>query len=257
MSRYIFFWLVLLISISAGETIYPCGLKKNLTRTYGIIELRVDCTLDDDLKLVHEIRGNKSHGTQLALYKKDDKLRDSTFYLNGKEEGVSKAWDTLGNVSALRNFKGGKLVGRQEGHWGPNRPKYISTYNASGQENGPQSEWWENGNKKSEIIAKDGQIISGTEYYPNGHPRVTYVTKPNSKRGVFTTQYISASSWAPDGRPTGNVMKGNGDFMLWAAEPETPFVVHQEFYKDSNLVTVKELDSAAVEAWFKANSGKK
>jgi hypothetical protein len=42
--------------------------------------------------------------------------------------------------------------------------------------------------------------------------------------------------------------------MLWSAEPDTPFVVHQEFRKDGELITVKELDSAQVEAWIKAQS---
>jgi antitoxin component YwqK of YwqJK toxin-antitoxin module len=232
---------------------YPCGQELKHFRPYGKITEKVDCNRGDGFFTVGEFKGKIRHGHKMRFHKKEGWKRDSSFYQNNLQEGLPIGWDSAGNVRYRYQYKKGEQVGRQENFWGPGKFHSILHFNDSGKEEGAQSEWWENGNKKSETIAKDGQIVSGTEYYPSGKPRVTYVTKYNPKRGVFTTQYISAASWAPDGRPTGSVVKGNGNYMLWSAEPETPIVVHQEFYKDSTLITVKELDSAAVEAWFKSN----
>lgn len=230
---------------------YPCGQEKKVIRSYGKVTEKVSCNPGDTYLAVEEFKSNKLHGHSMRFHKVGGWKKDSTFYLNGVQSGTRLSWDSSGLVIRINKYRNGRLFGKQEGFSGPGKPKFVFNYDSTGEKDGPQSEWWENGNKKSETMDKKGQVISGTEYYPNGKPRVTYVTVYNPKRGVFGTRYVSASSWAPNGRPTGSVVKGNGDFMLWEAEPEEPFVVHQEFYKDSNLVTVKTLDSAQVEGWFK------
>lgn len=251
--KLIFFLAAVICLIQIGHSMdtYSCGEKKTFIRKYGKVEMRVDCELIKGRILVSEFKGNILHGSSQGFDRGSGWRRDSCFYMNGKETGLSLVWDSLGNVIRRSTTKNGVQVGKMESFFGLGRPAVVKFYNSSGREDGPIQEWWKNGNKKAELVAKNGQIVSGTEYYPDGKPRIAYVTKYQPKRGVFGTKYIQLESWAPDGRPSGKIVAGNGEYLIWPAEPSSPFFLHREIYKDSLMIQVDELDSAKVELWLK------
>lgn len=225
----------------SGAAPYACGQKEIRKKSYGAVELRVECSYlidstDNNISVL-EYKGDVQHGVSIhfdSLWRK----RDSSFYLNGKKNGTLIFWDTLGNLIGRENFRNGKHVGKLEAYWRPGSPSIIKNYNAQGKEEGPWEEWWKNGNKKAEYIAKGGLIVSGAEYYPNGKPRVRYATKYEPKvKSVLKTKYIEAESWAPDGRPAGKITKGQGQWMIFpdGTEPKDT-TVFLEVYKDTLMV---------------------
>ena len=233
---------------------YTCGSKQQIKKSYGVIELLVNCYERRESNLVMVIEYKKGtqiqHGFQMdydSLWRK----RDSSFYVNGKEEGQVLFWDTLGNIVGRSTYRHGKYVGKSESYWAPGRPSVIKNYNQAGKEEGPWQEWWKNGNKKAEFIAKKGQLLSGTEYYPNGNPRLRFNAPYQPKASLFTLKEGETEAWAPDGRPAGKVVKGKGEILVFPADTsKKSYVVHRERYHDSLMVVLEELDSTEVKAWF-------
>src|SRR5690606_24869665 len=201
---------------------------------------------------VLEFKGDIQHGISIhydSLWRK----KDSSFYVDGKENGLVIFWDTLGNIVGQENFLNGMYVGKRELYFAPGRPALIKHYNDQGEEEGPWLEWWENGNKKAEHIARNGEIVTGKEYYRNGKPRAFYETKyePENKN-VLKTKYIHAEAWAPNGKSTGRIVNGKGEWILFpdgsrSAKPE----VFRAVYRDSVMVEGKKLDSAAQAKWLR------
>ena len=193
------FLYVLLFSIPiSAQPSYSCGHKEIRKRPYGTVELRVLCDLkEDNILSVIEYKGNVQHGIQVdydSLWRK----RDSSFFVNGKEEGLCLFWDTLGNIKARRTYRKGKYIGLYESYWAPGQPSIIKHYNAQGKEDGPWKEWWKNGNPKLDVIAKSGSITSGTEYYPDGKPRLRFLSLPLAKsESLFKRKNIEGEAWTP------------------------------------------------------------
>jgi antitoxin component YwqK of YwqJK toxin-antitoxin module len=246
------FLLLLATSISAQDP-YTCGQKKMVKRPYGTVELRVDCEYKTkNILSAFEYKGNVQHGFQIdydSLWRK----RDSSFFVNGRENGLCLFWDTLGNVIGRETYRNGMYVGRREAYWSPDHPSLIKNYNASGKEEGSWEAWWKNGNKKSEFLAKNGTIVSGTEYYQNGKPRARYVTKYEPKnKNVFKKKYVQAEAWAPNGKSVGKIVNGNGEWILFPdGKDSTDHTVFREVYKDSLMVKGDKLDSAEIAKWLK------
>ena len=245
--------LFLAVSNAASEKSYKCGQKETLKRPYGNVELRVRCEyLADNIIAVLEYKGKVQHGIAIhydSLWRKSD----SSFFVNGKEEGLCLYWDTLGNVVGRETYRNGNYIGKRESYFAPGKPALIKNYNAAGKEDGPWKEWWKNGNKKGEFIAKNGHIISGTEYYEDGKPRIRYRTRyePENKN-VFKMKYIEAKSWAPNGQSTGKIEKGNGEWILFPdGSNKSDHGVFREVYKDSLMVTGGKLDSTEIAKWLK------
>lgn len=242
---------ILLIGNALCHPPFTCGQKENHKRPYGNVELRVRCDLkSNNIISVLEYKGKMQHGFQVdfdTLWRK----RDSSFFLNGKENGLSLYWDTLGNVVGREIYRNGKYVGKRESYFAPGRPALIKNYNAAGKPEGPWNEWWKNGNKKAEFLAKNGEIISGTEYYQDGKLRARYRTKYEPKnKNVFKIKRIDAEAWAPNGKSTGKIEKGNGEWIVFPDGSDTADQgVFREVYKDSLLIKGGKLDSAEITKW--------
>lgn len=173
-------------------------------------------------------------------------------FVNGKENGRCLFWDTLGNVTRMETYRNGAHTGIRETYWAPGRPAVSKTYDADGKENGPWLEWWENGNRKAEYSARNGRIVSGTEYYHDGKPRMRYVksfdANPHSKFGI---QYREGEAWAPNGKSTGRIINGKGSWILFPDGHDTAdHVVYRELYKGRSLVRNETWDSAAAMKWL-------
>lgn len=234
---------------------YPCGQRKGITRPYGNVELRVNCKTVQGRKWVAEFKGNALHGMSQGFQIADGIRRDSCFFRSGREHGTCLVWDSLGSIVGRINYRDGKEIGKKEIFYAAGRPALSKTFDDNGEAEGPWLEWWENGNKKGEFIARKGHIVSGMEYYPNGKPRIRYQTKdePEAKKGS-ETKYIEAESWAPNGKPTGKILNGNGEWTHFSAEPireSGRYNVYREVYKDSIMVKDEKLDSAQVSRWLK------
>lgn len=230
---------------------YACGEKRSIHRPYGRVELRVDCELTKGRMWVAEFKGEILHGPSQGYVLATGKRRDSCFYKNDEKSGLSLVWDSLGNVLRRTHFWKGKEVGRTESFFAVGKPGVIRNLDSSGRQQGPQEEWWPNGNKKSEAIAKDGFYISATEYYPNGKPRLRYVTEYSPKLLIFGRKMFAQESWAPDGRSAGKVVDGQGEILLFSADSARGrLAAHREIYKDSLMTDLNEFDSAQVIHWL-------
>lgn len=234
---------------------YTCGQSEIRIMPYGIVDRSVDCDGLEDYNSISVLEYKKGthlqHGVTIHFDGKWRRL-DSSFFVNGKKNGVLIFWDTLGNVVGRRTFRHGIQVGKDENYWSPGRPSLIKNYNARGEEDGPWEEWWKNGNKKAEFIAKKGHIISGKEYYQDGTPRVQYATKDEPrKKNYLETKYIQAESWSPNGKPAGRITKGDGEWTVFPdGRDSANHAVFREVYKDSLLVKVTNLDSTEVARWM-------
>jgi antitoxin component YwqK of YwqJK toxin-antitoxin module len=251
-------FLVILFSVNiiSAKSPYTCGQNEIRNRPYGGVELRVKCEYMEEYNSISVLEYKKGTRVQHGIAIHYDSLwrkHDSLFFVNGKENGHCIFWDTLGNVIGRKTYRNGLYIGRQESYWSPGHPSVIKNYNSKGNEDGPWAEWWKNGNKKAEFIAKNGEIVSGTEYYQNGKPRVHFVTKYEPKnKNVFKMKYIQAESWAPNGKPAGQIVNGNGEWILFPdGKASADSTVFREVYKDSLMIKGEKLDSAEVESWLK------
>jgi hypothetical protein len=203
--------------------------------------------------------------------------RDSTTYINGKETGIATLWDTLGNVVARKpyknglpdgealywdsaknitgreTYKNGKHIGLEEFYFSVGHPSIKKHYNSKGEADGIWQEWWKNGNLKKDLIAKNGQIISGTEYYSNGKPRIRYVgVYSKVPKSFFETEYLEGEAWTPGGKSTGKIVKGNGSWVVFPDEADsTSKAVFRETYKGKTLAKIDTLSRAEVDELLK------
>lgn len=248
--------LLTLFSVAAQPAEYKCGEKKSVKRSYGTVQLTVDCSyLDDptyDNIAVLEHKGKAHHGIEIH-YDSLWRRRDSSFWVNGKENGTSLYWDTLGNVIGKSTFKMDKRFGKSESYWSKGHPSAFQNYDAQGNEDGLQQFWWENGNKKNEYISKHGDIISATEYFQDGKPRIRYTSKRDPKTGsALKRRFIDCEAWSPTGKSTGKIVKGNGSWIVFNDGQDTTLTkVLRETYKDSLLIKLDSLDRAEIAAWLK------
>lgn len=256
--RVVFLFLAILLTngyCHAELQKFACGERKKVSRPYGKVELRVECEVIEGRMWAAEFKGDTLHGFSQGFIRATGKRRDSCFYINGVETGKSLVWDSLGNIKMQAYSKDGHRIGRFEAFIRPGIPSSIKNYDSAGRKHGRQQEWWENGQPKSDLMAQEGQIISGTEYYGNGKPRIRYVSPFIPNRTVFATKTIASESWAPDGRPAGKVVKGQGELLLFSADrAEGTVAAHKEVYKDSLMIRLDELDSGAVAKWLKGYS---
>ncbi|MEO6095337.1 MAG: hypothetical protein ABIW76_06560 [Fibrobacteria bacterium] len=246
----------LLWTLSSGKPLYDCGYKEVRKKSYGTVEFRVNCRGKQEYNIISalEYKGNFQHGIEMhydSLWRK----HDSSFFVNGKEEGQCLIWDTLGNIVARRAYRKGNYIGLYESYWAPGKPSIIKHYNAQGKEDGPWKQWWKNGNPKLEVIAENGSITSGTEYFPDGMPRLRFKSKPLAKsESLFKRKNISGEAWTPNGKSTGRIVNGNGEWTVFSAEVDSAkgqYDVFREEFKDSLMVHVHKLDSSEISWWLK------
>jgi hypothetical protein len=243
--------LLLALEVFASSEKYSCGDTKKASRSYGKVEVRVDCELTEGRMWVAEFKGEVNHGFSQGFDRSTGLRKDSCFYINGQKTGKSMKWDSLGNVTLIAHYKNDQRIGKTEAFLRPGVHGVIKNYDSIGRQHGRQQEWWKNGQPKSDVMAREDQIISGTEYYPNGKPRIRYATVFDPARTTFSKKTIEQESWAPDGRSAGKVVKGLGEILLFSAEPEKDKIAaHKEIYKDSLMTHLDELDSAAVVKWL-------
>jgi hypothetical protein len=241
--------------LQAQSEKFTCGEKKQMVRPYGTVELRVDCERFKGQKRVSEYKGDALHGFSQGFRLPSGTKKDSCFYRNDEKHGTCLGWDTLGNVVNRTTYRAGKQIGKMERYYAGGRPRLIKHFNDKGEEEGSWEEWWPNGNKKAEFMAKCGRIVSGTEYYPTGKPRVRYVAKYEPEvRSVLKTKFIEAEAWSPIGRSSGKIIGGDGEWTHFSAEPDSGtgrYNVFREVYKDSLMIKGEALDSAEQEKWLK------
>jgi hypothetical protein len=219
------------------------------------IEIRTECEQEGNTfisKSVIEYKNGKQHGIERIYYGNTDRMRSLATYKNGLEEDSVHVWDSLGNLTCLGFYKHGMRIGKWETWYsGVGNPRESKNYNSKGKEEGPWQEWWANGNRKGDFAAMNGEIVSGTEYYFDGKPRIKYLSKYEPKRESFLNRkYIEAEAWAPDGSMAGKIVNGNGEWLLFPdGEDPKDQVVFREIYKDSLLIKAGKLDSAVSAKW--------
>lgn len=242
----------LLVMAWAAKLPFVCGDTTLVNRPYGRVELRVDCRVIEGRMWAAEYKGKKLHGVAQGFDLASGMRRDSAFYLDGEAEGLLLVWDTLGNRVGRTRLKRGKEEGLAEGFFPSGLPREIRYFKA-GKSHGPWDEWWPNGNRKWEYVARRGIPILGTEYYPNGRRAVIFVDKDEPEvKSIFEKKTIEVEAWAPDGRPAGKVVEGNGEWLRYPSDGELKGrKVMREVIKDSLTVKSEYLDSAQVEEWFR------
>jgi antitoxin component YwqK of YwqJK toxin-antitoxin module len=235
----------------ADASPYKCGETQTNARKYGKVQLRVECSFQSDPSdnniSVLEFKGEVQHGISIhydSLWRK----HDSCFFVNGKEDGNLVFWDTAGNVVGRETFKNGVQVGLRESYFSPGHPSLKKNYNSQGKADGVWQEWYKNGNMKGDFIAKNGQIISGTEYYPGGKPRIKYLGQYSKKpKGIFETVYLEGEAWTPEGKSTGKIVNGNGSWVVFANDSAvTGKKLFRETYIHGTMAKVDTLTAAEI-----------
>ena len=202
------------------------------------------------IRNVETVQSGNTNGTLKGFWP-NGKLESQ--YSVKKEEQVDSffRWDSSGNLTARGFYRNGKPSGKQEAWFGVDRPKDVRYYDSNGFEDGPTFQWWPNGNKKLEGVKKQSNLTTATEFYPNGRPRVKYQIKhePNRKL-IFKSKYISAESWAPNGKSCGKIQNGNGEWILFPSGADsTDRTTFREVYRDSLAIKIEKVDSATVSRW--------
>jgi hypothetical protein len=244
------------LSPASAPAPYLCGHRQIIKRPYGTVELVVHCAgkaKDSSISVLEYKKDDQvQHGFAVHYDRRADGRwlkRDSCMFVNGKENGRCLFWDTLGNVAKMETYRNGAHTGKRETYWAPGRPAVSKTYGANGKEHGPWLEWWENGNRKAEYSARNGRIVSATEYYRDGRPRLRYV-KTFDANAAFKIQYKDGEAWAPNGASTGRIVNGAGSWILFPdGHDSADHAVFRELYQGKSLVAREMLDSASTAKW--------
>jgi antitoxin component YwqK of YwqJK toxin-antitoxin module len=217
----------------------------DVIRPYGKVQLEIDCySRDNNILSFVEWKGKTQHGIQMdydTLWRK----KDSSFFVNGKEEGIVRFWDTTGFETGRINYKRGIRVGKEEGYYAPGKPEVIKFYDKNGKEHGSWKEWWPNGNPRKDLTLNHGQLQRSLEFFPNGKPRVQYEVRFRKLNELeYARRVPTMETWAPDGRSSGKVRGGKGETLIFQLEEDklVKEVVH-ETYRDSVVVDVEVLDT--------------
>lgn len=257
---FVMFGLSCLLHHSYSQTPYKCGDSTAIKRPYGNVTLKVSCKYkSSDIISVAEYRGVKPDGIPIQNGFQIDydslwRRKDSSFYVNGKEEGTSLFWDSLGNQISKRFHKNGKPIGRSESFWSPGKPSNVTNYNDSGAKHGPELQWWRNGNKRLVAENKNGQMIYSEEYYQSGILRIRDSSKYNDQVGTELYRTISVETFSPSGKSTGKVINGNGEVYMFDTEPDKKTKRHRVLhivYKDSIEVSSNEVSAKIVSKLMK------
>lgn len=235
---------------------YKCGEARKVKRPYGTVLRTVDCEYAELGTIgVVEYKGKVQHGSTIH-FDASWRMRDSSFYLNGKTHGRVVFWDSLGNVRGYSEFKDGVKVGKEEFFHAPGVPASIVRYDSNGKEHGSWLEWWPNGSLRKDLTLNHGLIHRWLDFYPTGKPHLLYTARYRKKDGLeYERRIDTMRTWAPDGRPSGDVRDGKGEVLLFlmdAKKDNAVFGVVRETYRDSVVKAVEALDT--VKAYKKLDS---
>ena len=97
-------------------------------------------------------------------------LGDMGMYVNGKRDGLHRAWYEDGQLRYERNFKDGKYEGLHRVWYENGRLKYESNYK-DGKTNGLCRDWYEDGQLMIEYNFKDDRLISEKCFDEEGEPK--------------------------------------------------------------------------------------
>lgn len=100
--------------------------------------------------------GDRKEGSAY-VYFPDGKIKQTTFYNNGKKEGLSREFDSNGNVITLYEYNNDFLISRER----------INRTDEKGQKQGEWKEFYPNGSIKTEKTFKDDQLHGYYKEYDN------------------------------------------------------------------------------------------
>ncbi len=238
-----FFCLVIAQADPVIDSIMPQG--KSCGQIYmdqNKKKIKVECYFDST-KCFSEInRVGKENGVSRG-FTQSGKLITYQFYKIGLAQGLSLVWDSSGELALRGKYLNGNRYGLFEGwftktdgtmgyngnelrHLGPlpgnRRPRTVYHYNAKGKEDGEIKEWWPNGKLKLEAIAKNGQYIESTEYYPNGNPRLTNkIPYDATGKRAPMDGILFEKNFNPKGKVVSEVKNGNGESIRFDAFPDS------------------------------------
>ena len=123
-------------------------------------------------------------GCVYNLYANGD-TQTTVSYLNGLEEGFTRKWYPNKQLAEERLYVDGKKEGVHKAWWGDGRPKFI--FDVSNDEYvGELKEWYPSG-----LLAKDFHYEKGQEegserlWWDDGSVRANYVVKKGKKYGLI------------------------------------------------------------------------
>lgn len=234
-----------LLSLMLNTHSNKCGDTSTVHRPYGKIIRVVECEyIRDNIISVLEYKGETQHGTTIH-YDSLWRIKDSSFFVNGKKNGDIVFFDTLARESGRITYKNGVRVGKEAFFFSPGHPERVKYYDKDGKEHGPWFEWWPNGNKRKELELSHGQLRNSLEFFPNGKPRLKYSVHFKKVSPILFDRKVSdMETWAPDGRSAGKVQKGAGEVLLFQLDEDKliPEVI-LETYRDSLVKGVDVLDT--------------
>ena len=172
--------------------------------------------LEDSLKIKYKCKDNWYTAVQmkrdyyhgiLQSWDKNGYLRVKIEYCMDEFCGKVEAWDSLGNIIDDRTYKKGTPIGHHRMYYSANRPKRFINFNDEGKKDGWEVFWYDNGNVKDSTFFESGDITKGTTFYYNGKPSLV-------ENEIDGKSLVSATSYNPKGKKTGQVKNGNGTIFV-------------------------------------------
>ena len=125
----------------------------------------------------------KYSGLVYTLYNTKDTMQVAGF-LNGLEEGIQKKWYPNKQLASIRDYRGGKKIGKHIGYW-ENGQTQFEFYFEDGEYHGIAKEWYQNGQAYRTFHYENGyEQGSQKMWWENGIIRANYVVKNGRRYGL-------------------------------------------------------------------------
>jgi hypothetical protein len=246
--------LIMLLTTCAalGDSLPKCGSVQKVKRPGVTHEVRTECV--SDYVWVAEYYKNKLNGFE-RYYTPSGKKTSQSWYRNDVKVDSTVEWDTLGHLIGKRYFKKGIQVGGDTTWFPSGKIQHAQQFDENGKQIGREVKWYDETQIQYEDHYAAGICTLSTHYYRNGQK--SWVKKSPFARVVDITKLkaISGESWSWSGKPTGKVENGNGTLVIlpgdfnnlrYGLRPYQPVNGLIGHYKDTVLIKVDDLDSAAI-----------
>ncbi len=238
-------------ALSAVAKKYPneCGPRKTKKVGNKKIDVVTECVYGS--KSISEYYNGKLNGKTTTFYE-NGRIKDIQFYKDDKNHGLVQIFDSLGNVTGIEHFHHGKQVGEIRRWHRPDQLSEVIQYDSLGRKNGLWQAWWPDGKLIHESHYVANICTLTTEYYRNGRKRYYEHLPLKESVGITSEKLIDGESWSWSGKPIAKVVSGTGTLITLPRDFEdrtTPWAGYRAEYKDSIVVKLTELDSAAIEKY--------
>ena len=177
------------------------------------------------LRAIYKYLNGKIHGKQ-SEWHSNGQIKYMANYFQGEKIDTSYGYYKSGKIERINPCNGiftylspeedtlsvgpvfsGKSIGLHRQYFSANRPKRFIHYDSTGQKNGWEIFWYENGTVKDSIFFRNDSTIKRTSFYENGRLSIT-------KKNIYGNDGYDAISYNYNGKKTGEIINGTGTIFV-------------------------------------------